>query len=379
MKRVNEEFIEKARKIHGDKYDYSKVEYINNKTKVCIVCPIHGEFWQRPNNHLSGQGCPHCGGTANIKTEGFIEKARMVHGDKYDYSKVDYVNNKTKVIIVCKKHGEFTVSPEHHLRGVGCPKCHFEKLSSLFSMTKDEFVEKAKSVHEDKYDYSKVDYVNNNTKVCIVCPVHGEFWQTPHNHLSGNGCPKCKGDKLRQDKLKTFDEFVSEANKIHGKKYTYIPPYSGKNIPIEIICPLHGKFKQTPHDHLSGCGCPKCNSSKLELRLLRLFNENSIEHVYLCRKNTLAWLERQSLDFYLPKYNVAVECQGAQHYVPSNFGSKDKDPNDCLRIVRERDERKRSLCEENNVRLLYFSDKKYDDEVIIDENKLLESIKAYGL
>ena len=109
---TTQEFIERARKVHGDKYDYSKVEYVNNRVKLCIICPIHGEFWQTPNAHLNGQGCSMCGRISQTKKralskETFITKARKVHGDKYDYSKVEYVNNRTKVCIICKKHGEF--------------------------------------------------------------------------------------------------------------------------------------------------------------------------------------------------------------------------------------------------------------------------------
>ena len=106
------EFIEKAKKVHGDKYDYSKVEYVNSRTKICIICPQHGEFWQTPNAHLMKEGCPKCKGENVSKvnrrtTNEFIEKAKKVHGDKYDYSKVDYKNNSTKVCIICPIHGEF--------------------------------------------------------------------------------------------------------------------------------------------------------------------------------------------------------------------------------------------------------------------------------
>ena len=169
-KMTNSEFIAKARKIHNEKYDYSKVEYINNRTKVCIICPIHGEFWQTPNAHLNGQDCPKCKGKIKLTLEKFIEKAKKVHGDKYDYSKVEYINNHTKVCIICPIHGEFWQTPQHHLKGVGCPKCY-----GNFRKTTEQFIEEARKVHGDKYDYSKVEYVNATTKVRIICPKHGEF------------------------------------------------------------------------------------------------------------------------------------------------------------------------------------------------------------
>ena len=142
------EFIEKAKEVHGDKYDYSKVEYIDANTKVCIVCPIHGEFWQKPSNHLQGKGCLVCAQRRNtITKEEFIKKAREVHGDKYDYSKVEYITSTTKVCIICPKHGEFWQTPCSHLQGCGCNKCR--------SLATEEFIEKARKVYGDKYDYSK--------------------------------------------------------------------------------------------------------------------------------------------------------------------------------------------------------------------------------
>ena len=195
-KKTKEEFIASAREVHGDKYDYSKVEYVCALTKVCIICPEHGDFWQEANSHLRGQGCPKCKyEKQSSSTEEFIQKAHKVHGDKYDYSKVEYDGYKTKVCIICPKHGEFWQTPNSHLNGNGCPKCKGEKQTC----TTDEFIAKAKKIHGDKYDYSKVEYVNNHTKVCIICPEHGEFWQIPSSHLQGKGCPKCGIENHRKN------------------------------------------------------------------------------------------------------------------------------------------------------------------------------------
>ena len=127
---TTEEFIQKAKAIHGDKYDYSKVEYTHNKTEVCIICPEHGEFWQKPKNHLSGYGCPICSGRKKMRTIDFIKRAKQVHGDKYDYSKVNYNGNTEKICIICPDHGEFWQRAGSHLRGFGCPKCGIIKCSS---------------------------------------------------------------------------------------------------------------------------------------------------------------------------------------------------------------------------------------------------------
>ena len=185
-----ERFIEKARKVHGDKYDYSKVEYINNCTKVCIICPKHGEFWQTPDNHLYGYGCKKCADekkseNSRFTTERFIEKARKVHGDKYDYSKVEYINATTRVCIICPKHGEFWQLADNHLKGHGCPYCANKYKNTL------DFIKASIKVHGDKYIYDEVVYKNANTKVKIICPIHGEFWQEPINHEQNHGCPKC--------------------------------------------------------------------------------------------------------------------------------------------------------------------------------------------
>ena len=187
----NLEWIEKAKEVHGDdKYDYSKVDYKDSKTKVIIICSKHGEFKQMLKNHVnSKQGCPKCSGTYSSTTEEWIKKAKDVHGDKYDYSKVVYKDSKTKVIIICSKHGEFEQMLNNHINSKqGCPKC-----SGTYSPTTEEWIEKATEVHGDKYDYSKVEYENTSTKIIIICKTHGEFEQTPHSHLRGFGCSKCTG------------------------------------------------------------------------------------------------------------------------------------------------------------------------------------------
>ena len=198
---TTEEFIKRARKLHGDKYDYSKVEYKNANAKVCIICPIHGEFWQTPSKHTNCKhGCPKCGSKERLSNDEFIKRAREIHGDKYDYSKVDYKNNRTKVLIKCKICAtEWESIPTNHLRGQGCPVCARHYLSQIFASTTEEFIKRAREIHDDKYDYSKVEYKNAQTKVCIICPVHGEFWQTPHKHINGkHGCPKCRQSKLEE-------------------------------------------------------------------------------------------------------------------------------------------------------------------------------------
>lgn len=185
---TKDDFIAKAKKIHGETYKYNNVDYVNSHTKVCIVCTIHGAFWQTPNSHLRGRGCPKCGGTYHYTTEEWVEEAKKVHGNKYDYSKVCYKNNKTKVCIICKTHGAFFMTPNMHIQGCKCPKC-----AGRHNYMTKEWIEEAKKVHKNKFVYDKVKYINNKTTVCIICKKHGEFWQVPNSHLQGYGCPKCSG------------------------------------------------------------------------------------------------------------------------------------------------------------------------------------------
>ena len=269
-KLTTEDFIRRAKEVHGDKYDYSKVDYIDNRTKVCIICQEHGEFWQQPRNHLLGQACPKCAyktrweSRGRITTENFIKKARKAHGDKYDYSKVEYKGTHTKVCIICQEHGEFLQTPHNHLHSQGCLACSGRK-----QLTTEEFIRRAKEVHGDKYDYSKVEYVNKSTKVKIICPIHGEFEQIPDNHLHGHGCHKCVNCKQL-----TTEEFIHRAKEVHGDKYDYSKvEYINSHTKVKIICPIHGEFEQEPNSHLEGKGCPNCyhKTKKYKFNLLEEF------------------------------------------------------------------------------------------------------------
>ena len=371
-KLTTEEFIKKANKKHNGKYDYSKVEYIDSHTKVCIICPEHGEFWQEPANHLSGQNCPKCASievhtNQSNKKEGFIQKAKEIHGDKYDYSKVEYINNHTKVCIICPEHGEFWQKPIHHTQGKGCPYCGGTK-----KLSTEEFIKRANEIHKEKYDYSKVEYKTTETKVCIICPEHGEFWQTPHAHLAGQNCPKCCGNI----KLST-EEFIKRANEIHKEKYDYSKvDYLGADTKVCIICPEHGEFWQTPHNHISGKqGCPECNTSKnskIVQKIETILKEFNIQYI---KEKTFDWLKNKShmyLDFFLPDYNVGIECHGLQHFEPVEyFGGK-------IEYDRryEMDKLKYKLCSEHDIKIYYFTDidSEYFEKLYFNENNLIEDI-----
>jgi len=253
------DFIESSINAHGDKYDYSKVIYTTSPSKVTIICPEHGEFEQIALSHMSGHGCSRCSSSHPRNNKSFILDAKKIHQDRYDYSKVEYKNSRTKVILICKEHGEFLQTPSEHLVGSGCIDC-----AGLRKKTTEQFIKEAILKHGEKYDYSKVKYVNSNTCVSIICPVHGEFTQVPSAHISGHGCRECGFEEGSGKRLKGIEDFIMEANEIHENRYDYSKSiYKGTHRKIEIICEIHGSFKQTPKAHLIGQGCPECGLIKI--------------------------------------------------------------------------------------------------------------------
>ena len=214
-KLTTKEFIKKSIQIHGNLYDYKKVKYKTSKNKVLVICHKHGEFFQIAGEHLAGCGCPKCA-SKNMDTKLFIEKAIEQHCNKYDYSIVEYKNSKEKVNIICSIHGIFKQTPTKHLYGDGCPEC-----ANNIKLTKNEFVAKANIVHNNKYDYTKVDYNGNKHDIKIICSVHGEFAQKATKHLSGNGCPLC----AKENKGWTFSQWEKaglNSTKFEGFKFYII-------------------------------------------------------------------------------------------------------------------------------------------------------------
>lgn len=259
----SEKFLIKAKKKYDNKYDYSLVEYKNSETKVKIKCNQHNIiFEQAPAAHIRGQeGCKVCAGRI-YSTETFISKAKEIHGDKYEYSISEYVGSEYKVKIICPEHGEFEQLPIAHSKGQGCPECGLISRSDKRRLNTETFIEKIKEIHGDRYDYSLVNYVDNKTKIKIICKEHGEFEQSPDKHSAGQGCIKCGKDNCKKLLQKSNDSFIDSAISIHGNKYDYsLVNYINARNRVTIICPEHGEFEQLPNDHLSNHGCIKCSSS----------------------------------------------------------------------------------------------------------------------
>lgn len=188
-----DEFVGRARAVHGDTYDYAQTIYVNANTKVVIICGEHGAFEQAAGNHLTGSGCPRCAGRYSPTTEEWIAEARKAHGDRYYYSQAKYEGRHTKLTIVCLEHGPFEQAAGDHVRGIGCSRC-----AKMHRPSTDEWIELAREVHGDRYDYSETTYINQDAKVTIVCSEHGAFDKNPRAHIEeGTGCPLCPKHKSR--------------------------------------------------------------------------------------------------------------------------------------------------------------------------------------
>ena len=283
-KKTTAEFISDVITLYGDLYNCDKVDYTGNRNPVILICSNHGEFTALPVNILSKKTtCKECGKDRHresIKkrtdtTETFITKAKIVHGNRYNYEKVEYINAKTKVTIICKDHGNFDQTPDDHLRNRGCPKCGKISVGNAFRKSTEQFINEAREIYDNKFDYSKVNYINYHTKVTIICPKHGEFEQTPSNHLHYD-CIKCGIEKVSQINRKNTKEFIQDAVNVHGDKFDYSKVnYINGETKVIIICPKHGEFEQTPANHYRH-DCKKC-SEEITSELLRKKTENFIE------------------------------------------------------------------------------------------------------
>jgi len=288
-KLTTEEFIDRSRKLHEDKYDYSKVKYIDWNNKICIICKFHGEFFQSVGHHLRGYGCSKCGKNYRPTTEEFIKQSNKIHNDKYDYSLVKYLGCESKITIICKNHGKFLQRPICHLKGRGCPQCGIKKQSDAKRDSLDCFLLRARKIHGNRYDYSKSVYINNFDKMEIICPVHGSFFQSSVCHIyQTQGCPVCNFSK-GELKIKQF-----------------LDDYG-----VEYIC------QKTFND---------CRNPKTDQKL--------------------------KFDFYVPSKKLLIEYDGPQHFmIGSRTGGYVNDEND-LKNIKYRDSIKNVYATRKNLHLL---------------------------
>lgn len=226
-------FLDKAKEVHGDLYTYNLSDYKDSRTLMQIKCNKHDKyFMQRPSAHLQGQNCPDCGreSSANSMTKDedvFISQVRSVHGDKYDTSLIKYESSKNQVTLICKEHGRFQIRPSNLLKGGGCRECAVANITS----NTEEFIDKALSIHGNKYDYSKVNYTLSQNKVEIYCPRHDlVFRQKPNKHLSGRGCPSCAIESKGRWGVSSVERNKNKTTKLPCYFYIIRIPCLGNNI-----------------------------------------------------------------------------------------------------------------------------------------------------
>lgn len=342
----------------GDTAGFNVNDYINNKSVVKLTCPEHGDISGLPGNVLKREHlCSVCAGYKLDKAS-FVARAKELHSDKYDYSKVKFVCSSDKVTIICRKHGQFMQTPFMHLNGRGCSKCAAEDSR----ISEEEFLDRAKKKHGNKYKYS--NYKKATELVTIECPKHGYFEQKAASHLDGRGCKKCGDDKQSL----TTEEFISRAKKVHGDKYDYTKTvYRRSDIKVTIACKKHGDFLSRPGDHLQKRGCPKCKESKGETAIRTHLENQAIEHVQECMFDGCGF----RWDFYLPDYDLFIEFHGQQHYGPvERFGGMP-----AYRIAKANDKTKVELLTKLGANMLII---KYDKIKSVADliNKKIESLKV---
>jgi len=219
-------------------------------------------------------------------------------------------------------------------------------------LTLREFINMSNEKHDNKYNYSLVEYKNNYTKVKIICPEHGIFEQKPSNHLLGTGCSKCSG------KNKTNEELILELKNVQGNRYDYsLVNYINRHKKVKIICHIHGIFNQTPAGHLSGKGCHSCNESKGEEVIRKYLIENNIKFENQKRFDKCKNKNSLPFDFYLPEQNLCIEFNGEQHYKSNTYFGGIK----TLKYIQKNDNIKIKFCELNKINLLII---KFDENII---------------
>lgn len=307
----------------------------------------------------------------------FIEKATLIHGNKYDYSNVKYITGHIKIDIICNKHGTFSMSPVCHLsQQQGCIKCANEYKQQSMRLSTEEFIERAISIHGNKYDYSKSNYIDSSQLIQIICDIHGDFLQTPNNHLHGkSGCPLC-GDIVGANKRKTSkSKFIILANKVHGIVYNYelLPERFRMKDKIIIKCPIHGEYNRLAEEHIYyyKIGCPLCGRSESigeQLLTTILTGRNIIFKKQQTFENCRGRKKLLMYDFFLPLYNIVIEYDGPQHYRYIPWIHKTIE---AFNLQVEYDTIKNEYCSSNNIKMIRIRTKNKQDILNILDNSLI--------
>lgn len=301
------------------------------------------------------------------RQKAFEARIKEIYGDKYDFSKSVYEGFYTPLEIFCYKHGTQYRTPAQIYKGAICLQCSKERRIASNLSTTEGYINKAIKKHNGKYTYEHCQYIGAKFDVIITCPIHGDFKQNANSHLNGKGCPKCSKQRFT---FMSNDEREQCFREIHGNNYDYDwNTYTKNHLLMNMFCKKHGLFQQTPSKHLVGEGCPKCKRSRLEEEIEQFLIKKNIEFIPQYKQQ---WLGLQSLDFYLPKYKVGIECQGGQHFSPIKLYGGDEG------FIQRKiyDENKFNRCKEHGVKLLYYSNLgiEYPYEVFEDKDKMLQEI-----
>lgn len=346
------EFLERARDKHGYKYKYHNLTPIIKMDQI-VEIEYDGKIYsQRVNKHIKLGRCPEKN-TPSKTTEQFINEAIEIWGDKYDYSLVEYKGALKKVKIIFEGIVFEQVAVQH-----------LKKQSPEKNLNLENFIRKSKIKHGNKYDYSRVNFVNGDTPVMIG--YKGIFYlQKPYNHLSGS-----KPENIVLSVAKNTQKFIIEANQVHNFKYSYDKTdYKKNQIKVTIICKLHGEFLQNPLSHLSGNGCPLCNESKGEKLISKFLDKNNISYIRQHKFEKCKNVYCLPFDFFIPRYRCVIEFDGKQHFEPiEHFGGIES-----FEKLKINDKIKNEYCEDNIINLIRI---RYDQMEAI-EDILNETFKNY--
>lgn len=358
-------FIERCEEVHGLRYGYLEAIFNGRHGLIIIFCSIHGNFEQKLFNHLAGHGCHLCGIESRsqknrLTLDEFKIKANFIHDGLYGYDKVVYENYDTPIIICCKEHGDFLQTPASHLAGNGCKKC-----SGIFTYTQEEYLLQCGIIHNHRYGYESVVYVNNSSIITIHCNKHGNFEQNARVHMIGHGCSQCGHEKVGLSRRTPLLKMIELFTEVHGLRYDYsLVVHTEFHNKVIIICRVHGKFEQTPHHHLYGqCNCPQCviPMSKGERQIEKILMNLEITYETQKKFDDCKNIFCLPFDFHISDRNLLIEYDGEQHFKPIEFFGGEE----SFEKRKKNDEIKNKYCRDNNIELLRI---RFDEDV---EEKLV--------
>lgn len=360
--------INKLKCVHNGKYDYViDGDFVRSHDKITVICPIHGSFGQEYRHHLNGAGCKSCANAEKarkqrLSREQFIRKAREIHGDKYGYDKVMYVNSDTEVVITCPIHGDFIQTPSKHLRGHGCQKCRLKYANT------DEFVSECRKVHGNGLTYEKTNYIDTNHKVTVTCPIHGDFMKYPYQLINRKeGCPKCSKEKTASKQRLTTEQFKTNIIERFGHIYDLsLVDYFDSGTKIDVIChnkykngKEHGIFTITPANLMNGYGCPKCGRSKQSSDAEKEITDFILDNITTDIVTNDTTAIGRELDILIRPKKIAIEFDGL-------YWHSDKVKRDTNFHLS-----KTQQCEKNGIRLLHIFEDEWENKREIVKSRVL--------